>query len=117
MWIAVSVLLLGAALCASPAQEPASDRIDFDRLYASPTITDIGEFVLFPGGPVRMHIHVQWRSVQYVCSAAPRAGLNELKIGTKVELRARGNYVYLRRPMEKHWLKLRLVQKAELHNL
>jgi hypothetical protein len=98
---------------------PYGPRINFDKDYAQPTITSIGPFEPMTGRPPRLHIHIQYKRMQYVCSSKSatvpeKAGL---RVGTKVEIREQGTYLWVRRIGEKKWLKLALIEKSELHNL
>jgi len=94
-------------------------RENFERDYAQPTIRSVGPFDLMTGEPPRVHVHIQYKRIQYVCSSRfptdpKKAGL---RAGTKVEIREEGRYLWVRRVGQKKWLKLALIDKSELHNL
>lgn len=118
-------LLIAIALFPAPAQlkangiGPYGPFVDFEKDYASPTITAIAPFNFMSGRLPRIHVHIQYRSIQYVCSSKDGKKIKEagLQVGTKVEIRDEGKYVQIRGTGKKRWLRLALIEKGELHNL
>ena len=94
-------------------------RMDLEQKYPSPTITVIGPFDLMLGRPPKIHIHIQYRAMQYVCSADSDAEVkaNGLQLGAKVDIREQGKYLMVRGPGRTKWLKLRLLDKSVLFSL
>jgi hypothetical protein len=104
-------------------QRPASNYRDptykdSDKLYPDPTITAMAPVTSRPGYPPTLHIHIQFRAMQYVCIPvdAKKFQRANLKIGMALKMRESGKYVYVRNGGAA-WVKLRLLQKEEWHNL
>jgi hypothetical protein len=116
--IVAHVLILGLVL-SMPLQAQFGPRTDFEKEYPRPTITAVGAFDLMLGRPPKVHIHIQYRAMQYVCSSHSEAEVNAngLKVGANVDIREQGKYLKVRGPGQRTWVKLRLVSKDELHNL
>ncbi len=116
--IVAHLLILGLVL-SMPLHAQLGPRTDFGKEYPRPTITAVGPFDLVLGRPPKVHIHIQYRATQYVCSSYSEAEVKAkgLKVGTNVDIREQGKYLKVRMPGQRTWVKLRLVSKDELHNL
>jgi hypothetical protein len=98
---------------------PFEPLTDFEKQYPRPTITAIAPVDVVRGRPPRIHIYIQHGHTQFVSSSKTEAALKSggLAVGAKVDIREQHEYLYVRGPGRKRWVKLRLISKSQLFDL